>query len=134
MPDNYYDATTGQWVTHETRYVAIVSQAKYESLADLIYSDPIRAWPLLLDLVAETAEDLVGFVGAGPVENFIWQNGAAFIEHIEAEARTNSRFRAAAFEINLARGHFPADIESRVVAAIGGGFELPALRPPTLSR
>jgi hypothetical protein len=124
MPENYYDEASGQWVTHETRYTAIVSQPKYEKLNHLIYSDPELAWRLLLELVAETPDDLLGFVGAGPVETFIWQHGAGFIDQIEAEASTNARFRRAALEINLVRGELPADIESRIAAAIGGGFEL----------
>src|ERR1051325_2392522 len=124
MPDNYFDDATGLWVTHETRYDAIVSQPRYASLDRLIYSDAGRAWTLLLQLVAEVPDDLVGFVGAGPVENFVYQHGDAFVTQIEAETRANRKFRDAAFEINLERGRFSPDIEARIVAAIGRGFEL----------
>lgn len=107
MPENYYDPATGAWVTRETRYEDLVAQPRYASLNSLIYDDPERAWPLLLELIAATPADLIGFVGAGPVETFIWRNGPAFIERIERETKTNSRFRDAAFEINLAEGNSP---------------------------
>jgi hypothetical protein len=104
VPENYYDEASRQWVTSESRYAAIASQPQYARLGQLIYSEPEHAWPLLLELVAAMPDDLLGFAGAGPVETFIWRNGAAFIGRIEAETKKNPRFRDAAFEINFARG------------------------------
>lgn len=127
MIDNYYDEQSGRWVTAESRYHEVVDLPPFVELEDLILADPPRAWPLLLKLVDAVPDDLLCFVGAGPMESFVYHHGDAFIDRIEAQAARDPRFRDCAFEIDLTRGHFAESIELRIVAAIGGGFEL---RPP----
>lgn len=60
---------------------------------ELIYEDPQKAWPLILDLVnsAKTKWHLY-LIAAGPLENIVNYHGKFFIDRIEKEAGKNSRF------------------------------------------
>src|SRR5690349_18360059 len=106
--DNYYDPATRSWVTAESRYAAVADQSRYR---ELFFLAPEQAWPLLLELLAAVPEDVLAYVGAGPLENFIVRYGAQFMDEIESEVRRNARFRDAALEVNLARGTLPDDAE-----------------------
>jgi|SRR5215831_4500351 len=122
--DNYYDHAAGRWVTDWDRYQAVACQPRFAALRGLVLHDPHRAWPLLLELLASVPEDTVHYVGAGDLEEFVCQHGAAFVSQLEAEAMRNARFRDAVLEVNLARGLLPAPIEQRLVAAFGPRFTL----------
>lgn len=110
--ENYYDYETGTWVTPETRFRDFVSQPKFASLDALISSDPERAWPLLLDLVANVPDDLLYLAGEGPVSIFLREQGVALIDRIDAQARTSDRFRSC-----LGESAIPSEISERLFAA-----------------
>jgi hypothetical protein len=127
--ENDYDPRAGDWVTAQSRYDAVAGQLRFRGV-DVRDSSPDVAWALLLELLDEVSEDLVHFVGAGPLQSFIDVHGAAFADRLEAAARENERFRAAVLEVNLESGHLPPAVESRLVAAFGPRFELlPGQRP-----
>lgn len=110
--ENYYDYETGTWVTPETRFRDFVSQPKFASLDTLISADPERAWPLLLDLVANVPDDLLYLAGEGPVSIFLREQGVALIDRIDAQARTSDRFRSC-----LGESDIPSEISERLFAA-----------------
>ena len=122
--DNYYDPDSGRWVTDWDRYTAVAEQPRFADLKSVLSAQPDRAWPILLDLLASVPEDTVHYVGAGPLESFINEHGSSFIAELEAEARSNSRFRSAVLEVNLERGALPAAIERRLMIAFGPQFKL----------
>jgi hypothetical protein len=117
---NTYDPETGQWTTDGDRYDAIVARPPYAALDDEIYGDPGRAWPHLLQLVAEIDDGLLEFAGAGPLETFVIRHAAAFIGRIEAQAQADERFRECLSRIWLTDGHLGAEVQQRLVAATEG--------------
>lgn len=124
--ENYYDYRTGEWVTSGSRYEAVARRPPYDELDDLIIlgDEPERAWRLILALLHAVDEDVVDYVGAGPLESFIWRYGAAFADEIEAAARDDERFRGALLDVNLTQGHLPPDVEARFMAAFGDRLRL----------
>jgi len=111
--ENYYDHATGTWVTPETRYRDVVSDPRFAHLEELISSKPERAWPLLLELIATVPEDILYLAAEGPLEIFLAKHGKAFVESIEAQARSSDRFRSC-----LTECHIPYEIQDRVFAAM----------------
>jgi hypothetical protein len=68
----------------------------WEVARDLIHDDPPEAWLLILELVHKAPDEKVlGSVAAGELEEFILAHAANFIDQIEEEARSSSRFKAA---------------------------------------
>lgn len=117
--ENYYDHALGDWVTAGSRYDAIANQPRFLDLEHL--RDPTASWELLLDLIADLPDDLLPYAGAGPLECLLHLHGAELIPWIEAEAGGNHRFRQALINVNVSRGRFSAELESRLVAAVGAG-------------
>jgi hypothetical protein len=120
---NTYDPETGRWTTDADRYEAIrQGKPEYRALDDAVWDDPERAWPILLDLISELPEDLVGLAGAGPLEEFVVHHAAAFVDRIEARARAREdhRFRECLSCIWLSGGALPRAIQQRLLDAAGG--------------
>lgn len=64
-------------------------------LGKLIDHKPERAWVFILALVAFAPDDeALGWVAAGPLEDFLCQHGPAFIDRVEAVAVTSTRFKS----------------------------------------
>jgi hypothetical protein len=83
-------------------------------------ADADDAWDLILALVSSAADDDLGYVGAGPVEEFVRRFGAERIEQLETQARRSPKFRAALGRIWLSHGDLPPAILERVVRASNG--------------
>jgi hypothetical protein len=81
------------------------------------------AWELVRTLVRAAPDELLEFVGAGPVEDLVERFGEVLVDRIETEARADPRFREALGFVWLTRGELPAEVEARVVAASGGRIE-----------
>jgi hypothetical protein len=97
------------------------AEAADEVSARVTYgSDPQDAWGVVLALVAAADEMTSGFVGAGPVEDFVRRFGAVSIDKIEQASRRDPKFRECLGAIWLRDGDLPPDIMARVVAASGG--------------
>ena len=82
--------------------------------------DPDAAWDLVLALVEAADESNLGYVGAGPLEDFVVHFGARCISDIETQARRDPKFRACLGAIWLSTGTLPAPILARVVTASNG--------------
>lgn len=85
--------------------------------------DAERARDLMAALVEHAPEELLGDVGAGPLENLIVHRGAELVEWIEHQAWSEPRFFRALGYVWLEKGALPADVEARIVRASGGAIE-----------
>ena len=92
------------WWAHEKVYGACEKQ-------------PRRAWRLL-GRMAELAstDELVGDLGAGPLEDFVRLHAPQFINQIERRAKESSRFRQALKSVYLPAA---SDIVSSRLFALG---------------
>lgn len=127
--DNFYDRRSGRWVTAEGRYKAILgSDPEFCALVDGSLDGPHAVWSVLLRLMDAVPDDLLGFVGAGPLEDAVVRWGAELVERIEAQAARDERFREALGCIWLSHGELSAAVLERVIRASGGEIEpLPPL-------
>jgi hypothetical protein len=85
---------------HETAMEQGIKDDPYfwavEAVWKLSDRDPEGTWTLLLEMLRRANEDYIIFsIAAGPLENFIVRHGWPFLDRIEAEARTNAKFRRA---------------------------------------
>jgi hypothetical protein len=124
--DNYYDHTTGEWVTDWTRYEAVLAEPRFSSIRDNAFQSwpADRVWDLLIALLHAVPRDTVHHVGAGPLENLIYSRGTELIDRLESDLLGDQRLQAAIIEVNLARGTLPPAIGARLVAAAGPKFSL----------
>jgi len=102
------------------RYDAIEQgKREYRALDDAVRDDPERAWPVLLQLIAELPDELLDHAGAGPLENFVKAHAVAFVDRIEARAREDAHFRECLACIWLTEGRIPAAIQQRLLDVTG---------------
>ena len=89
----------------------------HEKVFGACEKQPQRAWRLL-GRMAELAstEDLVGDLGAGPLEDFVRLHAPRFIGQIERRAKENPRFRRALQKVYLPAAN---DIVSSRLFALG---------------
>jgi len=99
----------------------------WEAARNLINDDAPEAWLLVLELVRKAPDERVlGAVSAGELEEFILANAVAFIDRIEEEARSNSRFKAALGYVYI--GTLTPELFGRIERAAG----VPLERRPAL--
>jgi hypothetical protein len=124
--ENFYDHETDEWMTTGSRYERILAEPRFEPIreSEILGWPADRAWALILELLAAVPEDLIAYVGAGPLESFVVRHAPVFVDEIEAELRRNARLRTAVIEVNLERGELPSEVERRIVAAFGPRFSL----------
>ena len=87
-------------------------------------SDTEAAWNLVVALVRNAPDEVLGSVGAGPLENLLNAHGAMLVDWIVGEAQRDHRFREALGRAWLSRGTLPPAIENRIVQASGGVLTL----------
>lgn len=73
-------------------------------LVDLVWDDPATAWEAIKAVVRHyppdeyysesrsEAQNVVGLLAAGPLEDLLSERGSSFIDAIEAEAKSDGRF------------------------------------------
>jgi hypothetical protein len=94
----------------------------WEVARNLITDDPPEAWLLVLELLHKAPDDRVlGAVAAGELEDFILAHAAEFIDRIEGEVRTNSRFKAALSYVYV--WTLPFELFARIEGAAGVRLE-----------
>jgi hypothetical protein len=87
------------------------------SLDQLCENEPEEAWSviqLLIDL--SDTDDLLGDVGAGPLEDLISNHAPRFVDRIEESARNSPAFKKALSRVWLSEGESPV---SRRLLALG---------------
>jgi hypothetical protein len=67
----------------------------WETLDDLIRTNPRRAWKVILALVRLAPDHLLPVIGAGPLETLLVRYPRPFVRISASTARRNSRFRDA---------------------------------------
>lgn len=82
--------------------------------------DLADAWAVTEALIEAADEDSLGYVGAGPLEDFVRRFGARHLPMIEGRARQDAKFRACLGTIWLQSGDLPPDVLDRIVRASGG--------------
>ncbi len=76
------------WYIHEETFWA------WEEVNEIVERNVDEGWELVCCLVAATTDhEVLGTIGAGPLEDLIRKYGAAVVDRVEAEARRNSDFR-----------------------------------------
>ena len=99
-------------------------------LGDLLTGLPERGWPLLREIIRRAPDRHLDYLGAGPLEDLLRDNGAEIIEAIELEAAHSPKLRLALgglYPHAIARS-----VRERIVALIpeGAAADLLALEEP----
>jgi len=87
-------------------------------------AEPEDALAVVLALVEAVDDGHLGYVGAGPLEDFVHHFGAAAIDRLEEHARRSPKFRMCLGTIYLSHGSLPPAILERVVRASDGQIKL----------
>src|SRR5260221_6489686 len=109
-------------VSHGTSHDA-VDESGLDAVAELdrlVRNDAERAWTLIQEAIQRTQSDQVlAFVAAGPLEDFVRLHLGQFVDRIEAVAHTNDWFRRALSGVWV--DDLPGDLEARLAQIIGRG-------------
>jgi hypothetical protein len=85
---------------------------------ELLEADPQAAWMMILELIDKAPNDeILAYVAAGPLEDFIKLHAADYIDRIEESARTNATMKRALRGVWLT--HLSAELLDRIEAAAG---------------
>ena len=101
----------------------------WQSLADATSGDPERAWPVVLELLAQAPFERLGYVGAGPLETIVEDHAAAFIDRIEEAAAIDPRFREMLGAVWLNSWGIDPGLVARLVTASAGRIEVQEFDP-----
>ena len=105
------DRTARAWIRLQRSWWA------HDALFTACASQPKKAWRLLRRIEElATTKDLIGDLGAGPLEDFIRAHAPAFIGPIERRAAKEARFRRALRCVRLPRAE---DAVSQRLFALG---------------
>ena len=88
----------------------------WETLHDLVDTEPEAAWRVTLGILGRTVEEDHHQLGAGPLEELIWRQPAAFVDRFEAEILGDMRFRDAFTYVRM--GGVPLTVQRRLNAAL----------------
>jgi hypothetical protein len=94
----------------------------FDQLLDVIFNDPPQAWSMILALIERAPGELeLGWITAGPLEDFILFHGAAFADEIAAAAAASDRLQTALEEVwgwtGMSEAHVPRGTKRRRRAA-----------------
>jgi hypothetical protein len=92
----------------------------FESINDLIGSDPERLWRITVKMIKKTTdESALAYIAAGPLEDLLAYHGDVFIERIEMLARQDPHFCVALTSV-YGQTRFKREIYLRVQSACKG--------------
>lgn len=95
-----------------------------ERLNTLVCREPEGAWPVLLRIIATAPDDVLGYLGAGELEDFVRLHAKEFGARIEDEARRDGRFREALVGAWFQRGELPVELEQRLQRLVNGRIRI----------
>jgi len=87
-----------------------------DALDALVKNDPDAAWPLIVEIVNDAADDpTLAYIAAGPLEELIVLHSSAVIDRIESTAATNGQLRRALGGVWV-QGNVPSQVFERLAA------------------
>jgi hypothetical protein len=91
----------------------------FDELNDVVRDDPERAWPIICEIIRRiSADDILAYVAAGPLENLLVHHPHAFIDRVESLAKQDAHFRRALSGV-WGWNSIPEDIRKRIDAILG---------------
>ena len=101
------DGTDAEWFTAQ------------EELDSRITDEPERAWPVICEIIQRvSADDILAYVAAGPLEDLLVRHPYAFIDRVETLAEQDPHFRRAVSGV-WGWAQMPAEIRKRLDALLG---------------
>jgi hypothetical protein len=88
----------------------------WETLDELIDSDPETAWIVMLDILRACDDLDFGSLGAGPLETLIWRHHGSFADRFEERIINDMRFRDAFTYVRM--GGVPLSVQRRLNGAL----------------
>ena len=86
----------------------------YEEVDECVRKDPERAWPIICEVIRQiSADDILAYVAAGPLEDLMVRHPHAFIDRVESLAKQDAHFRRAVSGV-WGWNSIPADVRKRL--------------------
>src|SRR2546422_4950885 len=82
----------------------------FDEVNEIVRNDRQEAWRLILALVERAPDDLLGRVGAGPIEHFVRAHPTAVVEQGADETRAEARFSDGPFWVWVRQGEKPSHV------------------------
>jgi hypothetical protein len=117
-PDD--DATlVAAWLQHSQDHQDTHFWAWYR-VNEIVNSDPQHGFALVLALADQASDEVIGSVGAGPLEDLVRTFHEQVVPKLEQAAREHPRLVEALCRIWLSQGAVPAETEARLQKLTGG--------------
>jgi hypothetical protein len=92
----------------------------WDEITRRVYDRPDEAWALLLRLVERVPDELLSWVGAGPLETLLARHGAEFGARAVAKAWQDQRFRDCLSAVWLQRSAVPPKVARNLAQVTEG--------------
>jgi len=93
--------------------------AAFDELQELVWNDPERAWPVICEVIRRaSADDVLAYVAAGPLEDLLVHHPHAFIDRVESLAKEEAQFRRAVSGV-WGWNSIPDDVRKRLDEVLG---------------
>jgi hypothetical protein len=93
--------------------------AASDELQELVWNDPERAWPVICEVIRRaSADDVLAYVAAGPLEDLLVHHPHAFIDRVESLAKEDAHFRWAVSGV-WGWNSIPDDVRRRLDKVLG---------------
>src|SRR5207245_1934496 len=91
----------------------------WNRVTDIVLTEPERAWELLELLVEQAPTDAaLGYVAAGPLEDFLVHHGRRFLGELEKRASRSAKFRLALGGV-WSQGRMAPDVMDAIGRVVG---------------
>src|SRR5262245_36362678 len=111
------------WVRH-TRDRRPEDFWAFNKAHDVVRADARAGWNLVLAMVTAVPDELLGYVGVGPLEHIIDNHADVVIDKVVKEAASDPRFRGALCNSWFIHGALPPHAERKLVDATGGEIRI----------
>ena len=92
-------------------------------LAYLSADEPEIVWQVILQVIdRRPSDEVLGMLGAGPLEDLMWNHGREFIDRVEQETVTNHKLRG--LLSGIYRGEIDDETWARIVRLSGREREM----------
>jgi hypothetical protein len=94
---------------------------------EIVWSDPHAGWTLILALVDQAPDELLGMVGVGPIEDLIGHHPREVIDKVVKQARADDRFLDALCASWYTAGQLPPYVERQLLEVSHGTIRIMGL-------
>jgi uncharacterized protein DUF6869 len=119
LPESDLEDLVEAWVRYHTLHLDEDFWA-FDRVNELVQSDARVGWQIVIALVQRAPDEVLGAIGAGPLEDLIGHHPDEVIERVARQAQEDWRFLQALCVSWFTEGQLPPHVERRLLEVTNG--------------